>query len=99
MSKRNPNMQAVLVHVDRDVYTRAKEIAYKADQSIKGWMAHCINGAVMNWKDPVTRKRAKTSSGLECMVCGCDSNLCRHPDLHRAYEWIKPIEKAVAANS
>lgn len=90
MSKRNPNMQAVLVHIDQDVYKRAKEIAYKADQSVKGWMAHCINGAVMNWKDPVTRKRMKVSSGLQCMVCGGDSSECGYPSLHKPNEWRKP---------
>ena len=92
-------MQIIAIHLDKEVYQKAKELAYKRDQPVKNWIAQCVDRAVMNWKDPVTKKRVKTSSGLECMVCGCDSYSCRYPDNHKRYEWTKPSAKAVAASS
>lgn len=93
MRKRNPNLIAIRVHLDREIYARAKEIAYRLDLPVKGWMAECVARGILGWKDPVSRKRENIDPdavGLECMVCGGKAKDCRYPFIHNPMEWRKP---------
>ena len=88
--KRNPDLIAVLIHLNPDVYEKAKGFAYRDGMAAKSWLAQAVSRAVMNWKDASTRKRAKSEGeGLFCDLCKSPAVECLRPAEHRDRLWIR----------
>ena len=88
--KRNPNLVGVLVHLNPEVYKKAKGFAYRDGMAAKSWIAQAVSRAVMNWKDASTRKRAKSEAEeLFCDLCKSPAFECQRPAAHKDRLWIR----------
>ncbi len=92
--KRNPYSIEIKVHLDREVYERAKKIAYKLSLPVKGWIAYMIAKQTLQWRDPATGRRRATkveedpkAQGKWCVVCNVKAKGCRNPVMHENSMW------------